>query len=238
MKTKKLSTTPYHPETNGLTERFNKTICQILSTYSDEHQSNWDEYINASLFEYRTSHHETTNKTPFELLYGRDARLPTEADKHADFQIKNFDKIWIETKIKIEGVNNKRKARHDSKYNHVSYKANDLVRLHSPATKQGLTHKLRQDKWIGPFKILRVIYDVNVELQLDKGKTKIVHVNRVKLAEESRASFSDAKPTRKAKPKGILKKEYNRRIKKHVRFENDVIESAERRYNFQPRKNI
>ncbi|CAF1061840.1 unnamed protein product [Brachionus calyciflorus] len=97
MKTNKLSTTPYHPKTNGLTERFNKTLCQILASYSNEHQSDWDEYINVALFAYRVSQQEKTLKTPFEVLYGRTPRLPTEVDKNADIQVKNFDKLWKET---------------------------------------------------------------------------------------------------------------------------------------------
>ncbi|GFV20893.1 transposon Ty3-I Gag-Pol polyprotein [Trichonephila clavipes] len=36
-------TTAYHPQTNGLTERFNKTLADMLSMYVDVEQKNWDE---------------------------------------------------------------------------------------------------------------------------------------------------------------------------------------------------
>ena len=35
LKTSKVNTTAYHPQTNGLTERFNATLCQIISIYVD-----------------------------------------------------------------------------------------------------------------------------------------------------------------------------------------------------------
>ncbi|RMZ93464.1 hypothetical protein BpHYR1_032798, partial [Brachionus plicatilis] len=65
----------------------------------------------------------------------------------------------------------------------VNFKENDLVRINSPAIKQGLTHKLNRNKWIGPFKVKRIINDVNAEIEQEKGKTKIVHITRLKHAE-------------------------------------------------------
>ncbi|GFS69447.1 transposon Tf2-6 polyprotein [Trichonephila clavipes] len=38
-------TTAYHPQTNGLTERFNKTLADMLSMYVDVEQKNWDEIL-------------------------------------------------------------------------------------------------------------------------------------------------------------------------------------------------
>ena len=39
-KTSKIQTAAYHPQTNGLCERFNGTLCQMLSLYTKENQSN------------------------------------------------------------------------------------------------------------------------------------------------------------------------------------------------------
>ncbi|GFU79377.1 transposon Ty3-I Gag-Pol polyprotein [Trichonephila clavipes] len=67
-------TTAYHPQTNGLTERFNKTLADMLSMYVDVEQKNWDEILPFVTFAYNTAKQETTGFTPFYLLHGREAR--------------------------------------------------------------------------------------------------------------------------------------------------------------------
>ena len=73
---KKLNTSAYHPQTDGLTEKFNQTLAKILSKYINFSQNDWDFYIPYALFAYRTSVHASTHMTPFFMLYGREARLP------------------------------------------------------------------------------------------------------------------------------------------------------------------
>ena len=72
-------TTPYHPQTNGLTERFNRTIANALAKLLHEHPDyEWDELVPTVTFAYRTMSQSTTKQTPFFLLYGREATLPLE----------------------------------------------------------------------------------------------------------------------------------------------------------------
>ena len=56
-----------HPLTNGLVERFNKTIQSMILKTCSEQQDDWDENIEVLLFSYRTMVHSTTKKTPFEI---------------------------------------------------------------------------------------------------------------------------------------------------------------------------
>jgi Integrase core domain len=74
-----LMSTPYHPQTNGLVERFNRTLIESLARLTQQHASEWDKYIAPALFSYRTSRHSTTKLTPFLLVYGREAKLPTDS---------------------------------------------------------------------------------------------------------------------------------------------------------------
>lgn len=69
---------PYHPQTGGHTERYNRTLCGMLAKYVNDEQSDWDEKINSMLFAYRTSIHSSTKETPFYLVYGRQPRLPVD----------------------------------------------------------------------------------------------------------------------------------------------------------------
>ena len=74
---KKINTTAYHPQTNGLTERFNRTLTDMLAKRVEKNGKDWDTHLPFVLFAYRASTQESTKESPFYLMYGRDPRLPT-----------------------------------------------------------------------------------------------------------------------------------------------------------------
>ena len=78
MGTKKANTTAYHPQTDGLVENINRTLVAMIAKHAKTFGRNWDTYLSQLLFAYRTKPHESTGESPFFLLYGRDARLPTD----------------------------------------------------------------------------------------------------------------------------------------------------------------
>ena len=72
----KTRTTPYRPQSDGLVERFNKTLQQMLSIFVNENRSDWDNYIPFLLMAYRSSQQQSTQCTPNLLMLGRENRLP------------------------------------------------------------------------------------------------------------------------------------------------------------------
>ena len=79
MDMKKVNTTAHHPQTDGLVERFNRTLLDMLSKTAKQNGKDWDSCLPFVLLAYRTSPQTSTGESPFYLLYGRDPRLPTEA---------------------------------------------------------------------------------------------------------------------------------------------------------------
>ena len=77
-------TSAYHPQSNGLDERFNQTLQRQLLKFVEEKQPDWDLYIDSILFSYRISRQDSTKQSPFVLLFGRQARLPIEFNLGAD----------------------------------------------------------------------------------------------------------------------------------------------------------
>ena len=65
----------YTPQTQGLIKRWNGTMVQLLKQYVATDQKDWDQYVDL-MFAYRTSSHSSAGLTPFQLIYGREAKLP------------------------------------------------------------------------------------------------------------------------------------------------------------------
>ena len=61
----------YHPQTNGLVERFNQTLQQSLVKVVNMNQTDWDQKLDGVLFAYRTAQQKSTRYTPFELMHCR-----------------------------------------------------------------------------------------------------------------------------------------------------------------------
>lgn len=105
MQIKRKFSTPYHPKTNGLIERFNKTLCSCLSKLVYQFKRNWDEVLPSALFAYRSTINSTTKYTPFFLLYGRTPRFPSELDppvKPEQLSDKNFEKLVVKLAKELE----------------------------------------------------------------------------------------------------------------------------------------
>lgn len=71
-------------QANGLVERYNQTLQNMLIKYVNDKQDLWDEFLDTSVFAYNTSVQESTHYSPFELMFGRKATLPIDLDMKKD----------------------------------------------------------------------------------------------------------------------------------------------------------
>ena len=83
MQTQKLNTSSYHPQCYAVQERFNSVILDTISHYVNEFQTDWDQYITAIQFAYRSI---PVGFSPFFLLFGREARLPLDVTLLPNFR--------------------------------------------------------------------------------------------------------------------------------------------------------
>ena len=181
-------TTAFHPQTDGLVERFNGTVINMLSLYTSSAQDDWDEYLSHVTFAYNTSRQETTKLSPFELLYNRKAMLPTEIELTGGFKTNTVSDIahrWLEAqeiaRKNTENRQKKDKIRYDAKHREVNYNVGDKVKLRMFIRQVGKSDKL-QPKYYGPYVVKRKLSPVNYEIQRGEGaraKSEIVHVSRL-----------------------------------------------------------
>ena len=117
--------TPYHPQSNGMVERFNSTFVSQISKLQDAEHNNWDVYLQAVVFAYNTGIHKTTQFSPYELLYGRAARLPIATrPSHFRFTRPNDYFEQLRKTLRTYHQSAKRNIASQQQYNKVSYDRN------------------------------------------------------------------------------------------------------------------
>eukprot|EP00112_Aurelia_sp_Birch-Aquarium-sp1_P017146 Seg3954.3 transcript_id=Seg3954.3/GoldUCD/mRNA.D3Y31 product="Retrovirus-related Pol polyprotein from transposon 412" protein_id=Seg3954.3/GoldUCD/D3Y31 len=199
---KKVNTTAYHPQTDGLTERFNHPLCTMLSMYVSKHQRDWDRFIPFALFAYRTAVQDSTKETPFYLIYGRDPCLPLDVVLSApiskyvstnDYKqevIRRTQEARYVAQQSIERAQFNQATNYNKNAKEVEFKVGDRIWLYSPQVKSGLSSKLSH-LWNGPCRIVRKLSPANVEIEEGPRRKTIVHVNICKLYKDRQPRPTD-----------------------------------------------
>ena len=74
----KIRTSTYKPSTNGMLERFHRTLNSMLAKVINESQRNWDEMLQQVMAAYRSSVHATTGFSPNFIVFGQENRAPID----------------------------------------------------------------------------------------------------------------------------------------------------------------
>ena len=76
----KTRTAPYHAESDGMVECFNRTCLMMLSMFVNDRRDNWHELLPFVMHAYQTSVHESTGYSPFRLMMGEECSLPQDVN--------------------------------------------------------------------------------------------------------------------------------------------------------------
>ena len=190
----KTRTTPLHPQSDGMVERFNRTIEEMLSKFVAENQRDWDSHLPILMMAYRSAVHETTSFTPCELMFGRQIDLPIDLqlgrpEQESGYQNKTeyvqhlqarLDRVHAFARGNMMLGSERHKRYYDHKAQNRGFERGDPVWLQNPRRKKGRTPKL-QRPWEGPYLVTSRLDDLINRIQKGpRSKPMVVHVDRLK----------------------------------------------------------
>ena len=191
---KKVNTTAYHPQTDGLVERFNRTLTAMLAKTVERGGRDWDQRLPFVLFAYRASQQQSTLESPFFLLYGRDPRLPTDTAMYPKKTRKMVDlkeygvelashmsEAWDLARQCVRKAQKRQKEYYDRKVRLPSFRVGDRVFLFKPADKTGPTRKFARP-YHGPFRVVEMNVNTAKIRRVDRPDedTLLVAVDRLR----------------------------------------------------------
>jgi hypothetical protein len=195
--TKLSMSTAFHPQTDGQTERMNRTLEEMLRAYSTYNQDQWDEYLPAAEFAYNNSQQTSTGHTPFELDNGQHPLTPaslfsqTTSVPAADNFLEHWDNMINMAKDSLREAQENQMKYANQHRRHLTFKIGDKVLLsaqyiNNPVDRNRPTRKLTP-RYLGPYTISAVISTTAYKLDLPTTLRihPVFHISKLKLYNET-----------------------------------------------------
>jgi len=177
----------FHPQTDGQTERTNRTLEEMLRAYVGYEQSDWDTKLASAEFAINNSWQESVKNTPFYLNYGQHPltpatmQIPTAVPKASEF-VEGIQKAVKRAKECMRAAQQRMKQRADAHRREVKYSPGDLVLLNTKNIKHyGPGVKKLRPTFMGPFEVDRMVGAAAVKLHLPAQWRRIHNVFHVSL---------------------------------------------------------
>ncbi|RZC34736.1 hypothetical protein BDFB_012640 [Asbolus verrucosus] len=173
---KHITSSPYHPQTQGALEKWHSSLKEYLRHFVNKVQDNWDDYLESAIFCYNTIIHSTTQFTLFEIIFGNKASVPNSITWKPDFHY-NYDDYHEQLKLKLNKTfeiareniiksKEKSKSFDDRKiHDHINYKVGDKVYVSVMGSTPELSKKL-SSCFKGPYTITKIHKNHTVTLKL------------------------------------------------------------------------
>ncbi|KAL1254314.1 hypothetical protein QQF64_016543 [Cirrhinus molitorella] len=191
---KKTRTTPLHPQSDGLVERFNRTLATQLAILTSQHQRDWDQHLPLVLWAYRTAVQESSQCTPAALMFGRELRTPVDLvfGSAPEPEIEGGPELEYFRRLKerlntvhqlareaLENAGARQKRAYDARAHGPTFTPGDKVWVFCPQRKRGLSPKLTHH-WQGPGEVLNKISEVVFRVYMPGGGRRVVlHKDRL-----------------------------------------------------------
>ena len=181
--------TAYHPQTDGQTERTNRTLGDMLRNYAGRTPTVWDKYLSAAEFAMNNAVNRATGQSPFYLNYGYNPTLPVwrELDVNvpaAKVFAKSFVSRLTDAQACLEAAQQRTADYFNKSRQDVTFRAGQLVML-STKNLRSLADGSRKllPRWVGPYPVVRMVGSVAVQLDLppDMCIHPTFHVSLVRL---------------------------------------------------------
>ena len=201
----------HHPQTDGQSERAIQTLIQLIRTFANQQQNEWEDLLPMLQFSLNDAFCESTRSTPFRVLFGNDPVSPmrlisrqSQENLHpeqtitpSEWEEKTFEQIsrvWEFIRENQERVAQRMKFRYDRNRQPLLFEKGDLVLVSTRSHRLLEGYRKHRQRYVGPFVVEEKIHDNAYRLSgLPPGMPTTQNVEHLMLFKPSPPKFRSAR---------------------------------------------